>query len=219
MTIVSRLSAVALSSVLFGVGLTAPVAAQSTNSDPARIAAPGTSTPYIDARQTHQDRRMYHGAQDGSLTPREYQWLERRDARIDAFEARAKSDGTVTPQERARLDRMLDRQSRAIYRQRHDGQGAYAGGPGGGTGTPGIDARERRQQGRIYAGAQDGSLTPREFRRLEAGQYRIHRYEARAKADGTVTPRERGRLHVMQDRQSAAIYRQRHDGQRRGGRH
>ncbi|HJQ57873.1 MAG TPA: hypothetical protein VJ890_13245 [Vineibacter sp.] len=212
MTIATRLSVAALASAVAITGLAAPLAAQSTNSDPSRV-----GTPYIDGRQVHQDRRVYRGVQDGSLTPREYQWLERRDARIDAFEARAKADGVVTPRERARLDGVLDRQSAAIYRQRHDGQGTYAGGPGG-TGTPGVDARERRQQDRIYAGARDGSLTAGEFRRLEAGQYRVHRYEARAKADGTVTPRERVRLDHMQDRQSRTIYLQRHDGQVAGRR-
>lgn len=122
MTMTSRVSAIALLSALFAGGLAAPLAAQDLNSDPSRIAAPPVGTPYIDARQANQDRRMYSGVQDGSLTPREYQRLERRDARIEGYEARAKSDGTVTPRERARLNGMLDRQSAAIYRQRHDGQ-------------------------------------------------------------------------------------------------
>jgi hypothetical protein len=85
-----------------------------------------------------------------------------------------------------------------------------------GTRTPVIDAREHYQQGRIFAGTRDGSLTPREFRRLEGGEYRIRAAEARAKADGTVTPGERAHLDGMLDRQSRAIYRERHDAQRVG---
>ncbi len=83
----------------------------------------------------------------------------------------------------------------------------------GGPRTPWVDHRETRQQTRIYNGAQDGSLTPREFRRLERGAQRIDRAEARAKADGTVTRGERRHLGHMLDRQSAAIYHQRHDRQ------
>jgi hypothetical protein len=83
----------------------------------------------------------------------------------------------------------------------------------GGPRTPWIDYREARQQTRINNGAADGSLTPREFQRLERGEYRIDRAEARAKADGVVTRGERRHLDHMLDRQSAAIYHQRHDNQ------
>ncbi|MGE0423195.1 MAG: hypothetical protein AB7O88_13070 [Reyranellaceae bacterium] len=79
--------------------------------------------------------------------------------------------------------------------------------------TPWIDGREARQQTRIYSGAQDGSLTPHEFQRLERGQARIDRAEARARADGVVTRGERRHLDHMLHRQSAAIYHQRHDRQ------
>ncbi|HEX2891338.1 hypothetical protein [Vineibacter terrae] len=85
-----------------------------------------------------------------------------------------------------------------------------------GTRTPYVDAREHYQQDRIFAGARNGSLTPREFRRLEGGEYRIRAAEARAKSDGVVTPAERARLNGMLDRESRAIYRQRHDAQRVG---
>ena len=204
MIVASRISRTTLLSALLIAGLSSAAAAQSTNSG-----TTGTDTPRIDAREARQDQRVYRGVQNGSLTPNEYQRLERRDGRIEAAEARAKADGVVTPAERAHLNGMLDRQSGAIYRQRHDAQGT------GGTGTPRIDARERQQQGRIYAGARDGSLTPTEFRRLEAGQYRIRAAEARARADGTVTAGERARVGGMLNHQSHAIYRQRHDGQRR----
>jgi hypothetical protein len=83
----------------------------------------------------------------------------------------------------------------------------------GGPRTPWIDYREQRQQTRIYNGAQDSSLTQREFSRLERGEQRIDRAEARAKADGVVSRGERRHLDHMLNRESAAIYHQRHDGQ------
>lgn len=44
--------------------------------------------------------------------------------RIDRYEARARADGVVTSGERQRLDGRLDRESRAVARERNDGQRA-----------------------------------------------------------------------------------------------
>ena len=57
----------------------------------------------------------------------------------------------------------------------------------------------------------DGSLTNREANRLEHGQNRIDRYEARARSDGVVTPGERNRIDGMQNRESRQIYADRHN--------
>jgi hypothetical protein len=77
-----------------------------------------------------------------------------------------------------------------------------------------IDAREANQQERIEQGRADGELTRGEARRLERGEQRIERYEARARADGVVTPQERQHLDGMLNRESRDIYRESHDGQR-----
>jgi hypothetical protein len=61
--------------------------------------------------------------------------------------------------------------------------------------SPRIDHREAYQQGRIYRGVDSGSITPREFNRLEMQQNRIRAAEARMKADGRYTRRERVRTH------------------------
>ena len=60
-------------------------------------------------------------------------------------------------------------------------------------------------------GVRDGSLTHGEANRLEHGQNRINRYEARARSDGVVTPGERGRIDGMQNRESRQIYADRHN--------
>ena len=80
-----------------------------------------------------------------------------------------------------------------------------------------IDQREANQQQRINEGRRDGSLTRSEANRLQQGDTRIDRYEARARSDGVVTSSERQRLDGMLDRQGQAIRRERTDGQRADG--
>lgn len=84
--------------------------------------AEGTETPWVDRREANQERRIDQGAATGQLTRYEEYRLRERLDRIQGMEDRFKSDGVVTPGERARLNGMLDANSAAIYRQRHDGQ-------------------------------------------------------------------------------------------------
>ena len=81
--------------------------------------------------------------------------------------------------------------------------------------TPGIDARQARQEQRIDQGVASGQLNKRETRRLDREQGAINRVENKAKADGTVTAQERKRLHHMQNHASKDISRQKHDAQQR----
>ena len=78
------------------------------------------STPGVDQRQKNQAKRIFNGIQDGSLTARETRQLVRGQRRINAKEQRFKSDGVVTKSERARLHRAQNRQSRRIYRKKHN---------------------------------------------------------------------------------------------------
>ena len=84
--------------------------------------AEGVDTPVIDKRVLNQERRIQDGLNTGELTGREAGRLDTRLAKIEKGEARAKSDGQVTKQERRRLNRALNRNSRAIYKQKHDAQ-------------------------------------------------------------------------------------------------
>ena len=79
--------------------------------------------------------------------------------------------------------------------------------------TPRVDQRQANQEQRIDQGVTSGSLTQREASRLDRGQQHVNNMENRAKSDGLVTRVERARLHNAQDRQSARIYRQKHDRQ------
>jgi hypothetical protein len=79
-------------------------------------------TPAINRRERQERQRIQQGICSGELTRREAARLRAEQASIRAYEARAKSDGTLTRRERYRLDYMLGRAGRDIYRQKHDGQ-------------------------------------------------------------------------------------------------
>jgi hypothetical protein len=72
------------------------------------------------AREKHQDKRIERGMAQGDLSQREAKRLKMEQRAIDHRQRKAKADGVVTPQEQARLDRMQDRASKDIARQRHD---------------------------------------------------------------------------------------------------
>ena len=75
----------------------------------------------INARQERQQDRIARGINNGSLTAGEAARIESQEAKINAIEARLRENG-LSPSERARLERDLNRESRNIYRQEHDGQ-------------------------------------------------------------------------------------------------
>jgi len=78
----------------------------------------------IEARQAEQQRRIDQGIRSGQLTPLEAKRLEAQQAHIEELEGRLRaSGGRLTPAERARLERDLNRSSRAIYREKHDRDG------------------------------------------------------------------------------------------------
>ena len=121
-------------------------------------------------------------------------------------------DGKLTPAEKARLAREQNRVSRDIYREKHDAQ----------TGNPNSASSQRmqadvqrniNQQERIEQGVKSGSLTTREAAKLERGQARDSRLEARAGADGKVGPREQRRIQKSENRESRKIRREKHDAQ------
>jgi hypothetical protein len=83
-----------------------------------------TATPNLDKRQANQEKRIQQGVKSGELTKRESARLEKREAKLEANKQKAKADGVVTQQERANLQREANRDSKAIYRQKHEAQKA-----------------------------------------------------------------------------------------------
>jgi len=77
----------------------------------------------VNAREHREEVRIHQGERSGELTRREAERLQAEEARIRVDEAYARrSGGEFTPRERARIERELNRASRDIYRQKHDGQ-------------------------------------------------------------------------------------------------
>jgi hypothetical protein len=77
----------------------------------------------INKRQARQQGRIYQGIVSGELTQREARRLESQEAHIAAVEARDRRSGDgLSRREYRSLERDLSRESRNIYRQKHDGQ-------------------------------------------------------------------------------------------------
>jgi hypothetical protein len=87
-------------------------------------AAQTPSTPRVDQRQANQERRIERGEKSGALTGKEAARLEKGQARVQKMEDKAVADGKVTKRERVALEKAQDRQSRRIYREKHDKQTA-----------------------------------------------------------------------------------------------
>ena len=81
--------------------------------------------------------------------------------------------------------------------------------------TPGINARQRNERARIRQGVASGELTRTEAARLRAREAGIRQDKRAAHADGVVTRDERHDIRKDESQASRAIYRQKHDGQKR----
>jgi hypothetical protein len=77
----------------------------------------------VNRREYSQRNRIREGIRSGELTRREAGRLTHQQRRIESYERRSRlDDGRLDRYERRRLDRMLDRSGRDIYRQKHDRQ-------------------------------------------------------------------------------------------------
>lgn len=101
-----------IATLLAIAGLALPAAAQTQ------------STPRVDQRQENQERRIEAGEKSGALNQKEAARLEKGQARIQKMENKAVADGKVTKKEKRRLEKAQDRESRRIYREKHDKQTA-----------------------------------------------------------------------------------------------
>lgn len=166
-------------------------------------------------RNVNQQDRIEQGLKSGQLSTGEAARLEKGEARVDKMEANANKDGTLTDAEKARIQKAQDKESRAIDRAKHN---AVTGNPGSAS-SQRMQAdvqRNANQQKRIEQGVQSGQLTGRETAKLERGQARVDRAEARAGANGRVGPNEQKAIQARENRQSKRIHRQKHDAQTSG---
>ena len=98
--------------VLFAMAAVATLTAAAADARPL--------TPRVDRREVRQQARIRQGARSGQLTPGETARLTAGQVHVERVQARAKSDGAVTPRERVKLDRAQNRQSRRIWRLKHN---------------------------------------------------------------------------------------------------
>jgi hypothetical protein len=111
----SHLKTALLSAAL--VTLAIPVVAQNAATpDPAPRSEVGQ-------RQENQQDRIAQGVRSGQLTAGETEHLEKNEARInkEVRNDRAANGGKLTPEEKAKVNHQLNRQSRQIYRDKHNG--------------------------------------------------------------------------------------------------
>jgi hypothetical protein len=186
--------------VLLAAMLAGPVFAQSTATEV--------------QRNVNQQQRIEDGLKSGQLTTKEASKLEREESKVNRDEARAMKDGKMTDAEKARIQAEQNKVSRDIYKEKHDAQ----------TGNPNSASSQRmqadvqrnvNQQKRIEAGVKDGSVTNHEAAKLERGQSKVERKEARAGRDGHVGAGEQANIQHAENNQSKHIRKEKHDRQNR----
>jgi hypothetical protein len=165
-------------------------------------------------RDINQQTRIEQGLQSGALNTKEAAALEREESRVNQMQAKALKDGKLTPAEQAKLDQAQNKVSTDIYAAKHNGV----------TGNPQSASSQRmqadvqrniNQQQRIENGVQNGSLTNRETAKLERGQSKVAKAEARAGSDGHVSANEQTHVQHAENHQSKKIYHQKHDAQQK----
>jgi hypothetical protein len=78
----------------------------------------------INERQRNQQKRIGEGVENGSLTSGETARLEKQEGTIhhEVKTERQANGGTLTARERRQVNRQQNRESKRIYRQKHDAQ-------------------------------------------------------------------------------------------------
>ncbi|HXZ54751.1 MAG TPA: hypothetical protein VEH03_04780 [Burkholderiales bacterium] len=178
------------------------------------LAATAQTTGTEVQRDVNQQQRIEQGLQNGSLTTKEASKLEAGESRIDKMESNAEKNGKLSPAEKARIQRAQNQESRNINRLENN---AAKGNPNSAS-SQRMQADVQRnvnQQQRIEQGVKSGQLTNREAGKLENGQARVDRSEARAGANGRVNASEQQRIQKAENQQSKRVYKQKHDKQTR----
>ncbi len=74
----------------------------------------------VQNREERQQDRIDQGIQSGQLTSKESANLEKREDKLEADRQAALADGKITPKERRKLNHEENRDSRKIYRKKHN---------------------------------------------------------------------------------------------------
>ena len=178
------------------------------------LAATAQTTGTEVQRDVNQQQRIEQGLQNGSLTTKEASKLKAGESRIDKMESNAEKNGKLSPAEKARIQRAQNQESRNVNRLENN---AAKGNPNSAS-SQRMQADVQRninQQQRVEQGVKSGQLTNREVGKLENGQARVDRAEARAGANGRVNANEQQRIQKAENKQSKRVYKEKHDKQTR----
>jgi len=162
-------------------------------------------------RNVDQQQRIENGLQSGQLSTKETSQLEKGEQKVDRMEANANKNGGPTAQQAAAIQKAQNRESNAIYRDKHN---AVAGNPGSAS-SKRMQADVQRnvnQQTRIENGVKSGQLTNQETGKLERGQAHVNGAEARAGANGHVGAGEQKSIQARENRQSRHVHNKKHNG-------
>lgn len=201
--------------VALAFGVAAAAQAQTTSTTSTQTVNPGgpMQKPHNAATETERDvdqqQRIEQGLQSGQLSSAEARKLEAGESRIDRTEARDMRNGSLSASERAQIQREQNRESAAIYGDKHN---AVKGNPDSlKSNLEQADVqRNINQEQRIHNGITNDSLTNREASHLEGREAHVDRMESRSD-----TLRQTGRIQRTDNRDSRAIYRDKHNGRRR----
>lgn len=161
-------------------------------------------------RDVNQQTRIDNGLKNGSLSTQEASRLEKEQSKIDQMQARDLKDGKMSPRERAQLRRAQDKASRDINAAESNG---VRGNPNSAS-SQRMQADVQRninQEKRVEQGVKSGALTNKETGKLEAGQARVDRSEARAGRDGHIGKREQANIQRRENKQSDAVFDDKHN--------
>jgi hypothetical protein len=165
----------------------------------------------INQRKQNQQQRIGEGVENGSLTAAEAAKLEHKESRLNTEEKAMKADGTLSAKERAKLQHQQNNLSQQIYNQKQDAQSQNL------NQKSEVGQRQANQQQRIGEGIENGSLNAREASRLETREAGVNKEVAgmREANGGKLTTQEKHLVNHQQNRNSKAIYHQKHDAQHR----
>ncbi len=162
------------------------------------------------SRDVNQEQRIEQGLKSGQLSTGEAARLQKEEAQVNHQQAHALKDGKVTADEQRALTAKQNQVSQDIHAAKTNG---IKGDPSSASSQRMQAAVQRdvNQQARIEQGLKSGQLTKPEAARLERGQSRLDRREARAGRDGHVTARESARIAKAENHQSRRIFHRKHD--------
>ena len=183
--------------------LTFPAVAQTDNS-----AQPAT----INQRKENQQDRIGNGVQSGQLTAGETHNLEKKESELnhEEHDMRKLDNGHLTAADRATLNQQQNKLSNQIYKDKHNARVQNT------NPKSEVGQRQRNQQERIAQGIKSGQMTAGEAARTERHSAAINReiHNDRAANGGHLTAGEKASINRQQNRNSARIYRTKHNARK-----